>query len=404
MNSKKGTNNQDIKRQNKLLILKMIATGSGLSRVDIAHKTGLTKMTVGNLIAELIEENLISESEHTSGSETENKYGRKPITFSISDRSPCTLGILIKRELCQLIIGDLSGTILDSIKYTYESMNSASELLELLYEGYRQLQARTHRRIIYIGISSVGPIDTQKGIILNPPFFYGIQDLPITSFFKEKTGLPTYLINDANAGALAEKLYGKMTNVKNYLYLHIMNGIGTGIIINDLLYEGNTGQSGEFGHISINYAGPKCDCGNQGCLELYANIKTMRNSIIEHQSLFPDSPLLKINKPNWENIVSEANRKDPLAEMVLANYCSYIAYALVNMLKILDVSTIITGYTNPGNGDFIERLLQVKLSRALRHRNFGDIIVRHSSFDDNAPLIGSIAFINNKIFNGELPL
>ena len=61
MNSRKGANNHDVKRQNKLLILKMIATGSGFSRVEIARKTGLTKMTVGNLISELIEENLISE-------------------------------------------------------------------------------------------------------------------------------------------------------------------------------------------------------------------------------------------------------------------------------------------------------------------------------------------------------
>lgn len=404
MNSTKGSNNQDVKRKNKLLILKMIATRRGLSRVEIAHHTGLTKMTVGNLISELIEENLVSEKEYAVENAAENKYGRKPMTFSISDQSPCTLGILIKRELCQLIIGDLSGKILDSVTYKYETLRDASELLELLYQGFLQLRSRTERRIIYIGISSVGPIDTRRGIILNPPFFYGIHDLEIASYFQEKTGLPTYLINDANAGALAEKLYGAMIDDKNYLYLHIMNGIGAGIIINDVLYEGNTGQSGEIGHISINYAGPKCDCGNQGCLELYANIRIMRNTIQEYRVLFPDSPLLNIEKPIWEDIIFEANNKDPLAEMVLANYCSYVSYALVNVLKIMNVSTIVIGYTNPGGGDFIEKLLQVKLSQALPSRNFGTVTVKHSSFDDNAPLIGSIAFINNKIFNGELQL
>lgn len=404
MNNNKGTNNQDIKRQNKLLILKMIATGTGLSRVEIAHATGLTKMTVGNLISELMEENLICEKEGVSENETEKKYGRKPVVFSISGQSPCTLGILIKRELCQLIIGDLSGAILDSVTYVYESLNDTSELLNLLYEGYLYLQARTERKIIYIGISSVGPIDSQKGIILNPPFFYGIHDVAITDFFREKTGLPAYLINDANAGALAEKLYGMMKDVKNYLYLHIMNGIGAGVIINDLLYEGNTGQSGELGHISINYAGPACDCGNRGCLELYANISAMRDMITEHSALFPDSPLLLVGKPNWEDIVGAANQKDPLAEMVLASYCSYVSYALINILKILNVSYVVTGYTNPGGGDFIEQILQAKLSRAFPRRDFGHIVVKHSSFDDNAPLIGSIAFINNKIFNGELPL
>ena len=69
------------------------------------------------------------------------------MTFSVSDQSPCTLGILIKRELCQLIIGDLSGTILDSITYTYESLGNAMELLDLLYEGYLLLQSRTRRKL-----------------------------------------------------------------------------------------------------------------------------------------------------------------------------------------------------------------------------------------------------------------
>lgn len=404
MSSNKGNNNQDIKRHNKLLILKMIATGHKLSRVEIAHKIGLTKMAVGNLISELIEENLISETEYVPHSENETKNGRKPVVLSISDQSPCTLGILIKRELCQLIIGDLSGAILDSITYTYESLNNASELLDLLYQGYLQLQRQTRRKIIYIGISSVGPINMQEGVILNPPFFYGIHDLEITSYFEEKTGLPTYLINDANAGALAEKLYGMMRNDRNYLYLHIMNGIGAGIIINDVLYEGNTGQSGEIGHCSINFAGPECDCGNHGCLELYANIRVMRNEIYEHRTLFPESPLLNIRKPNWEDIIKEANNKDTLAMMVMSNYCSYISYALINILKILNVSAIVTGYTNPGSGNFIEQCLQSKISHALHYEGSDNITVIHSFFDDNAPLIGSIAFINNKIFNGELSL
>lgn len=404
MTRQKGTNNQDVKRQNKLLILKMIATGNGLSRVEIANTTGLTKMTVGNLISELLEEHLISEKSYDTEYETENKYGRRPVTFSISDQSPCTLGILIKRELCQLIIGDLSGAILDSITYTYESLGNAMELLDLLYEGYLLLQSRTKRKIIYIGISSVGPIDTSKGIILNPPFFYGIHDLEITNYFREKTGLPTYLINDANAGALAEKLYGMMGNVKDYIYLHIMNGIGIGIIINDVLFEGSTGQSGELGHTSINYAGPKCDCGNQGCLELYANVPAMRKSIREYSVQFPESPLPAMEKPIWEDIVGAANAGDSLAKMVLVDYCSYLSHALISVLKILNISTIITGYTNPGDGTFIEEVLQTKLSNALLSRNFGTITVKHSFFDDNAPLIGSISFINNKIFNGELPI
>ena len=130
----------------------------------------------------------------------------------------------------------------------------------------------------------------------------------------------------------------------------------------------------------------------------------MRESICEYRSQFPESPLSSMEKPIWEDIVKAANTGDSLAKMVLAEYCSYLSHALISVLKILNISTIIAGYTNPGRGTFIEEVLQTKLSNALLFQNFGTITVKHSFFDDNAPLIGSISFINNKIFNGELPI
>ena len=75
-----------------------------------------------------------------------------------------------------------------------------------------------------------------------------------------------------NASALAEKLYGNGRNISDFVYIGVTNGIGSGIISNDNLFAGEMGFSGEIGHTTINYEGPKCACGNTGCLELYASI------------------------------------------------------------------------------------------------------------------------------------
>ena len=189
---------------------------------------------------------------------------------------------------------------------------------------------------------------------MNPPYFYGIENFPITSIIHKITGLPTFLVNDANAGALAEKLYGIGKDIPNFTYLHIMNGIGSGLVLKDSLYEGDTGQSGEIGHTSINFAGPQCACGNKGCLDLYANVDNMRQKVFELSPFYPASPLASVSHPTWYDIVDCANRKDALAIIVIEEFCSYVSYALINTLNLLNIATLIVGYDSSLNGFIIE--------------------------------------------------
>ena len=207
------------------------------------------------------------------------------------------------------------------------------------------------------------------------------------------------LVNDANAGALAEKVYGFGKDISNFTYLHIMNGIGAGLVLKEELYNGDTGQSGEIGHTSINFAGPQCACGNRGCLDLYANVDNMRQKILELKNIYPRSPLAHKDRPSWRNIIDSAGRKDSLAIMVLDEFCSYISYALINMLNLLNISTLIIGYDSSGEEYVIEEMLRTKLSHSLQSVNFDNITVMHSSFNGDAPLIGSIAYVADKIFS-----
>ena len=85
--------------------------------------------------------------------------------------------------------------------------------------------------------------------------------------------VPVFIENEANAGAYGEKVFGNTKNFSNIIYVSINVGIGIGIIINNELYKGINGFSGEMGHMAIDFNGPKCSCGNRGCWELYASEK-----------------------------------------------------------------------------------------------------------------------------------
>ncbi|MBS6194136.1 MAG: ROK family transcriptional regulator [Clostridiales bacterium] len=401
MKSKTGSNILDVKIQNRMLVLKHIAMSDAISRVDISRITGLSKMTVGNIVTELLSVGLIQE---VNTPQFSANYGRKPIMLALSENSPCICGILIKRELCQIVLSDLGGKIFFRLEHVYEVLHSKQELLDIIWSLFSKCRKQTLRKILAIGIASVGPLDSEQGIILKPPYFYGIENLPIVSIFREKTGLPVFLVNDATAGAFAEKLFGAGIDTPNFAYLHIMNGIGAGFVLNHTLYDGDSGQSGEIGHTSINFDGPFCACGNRGCLDLYANVNNMRRRIQDLAPFYPSSPLTSILTPSWIDIVTAGNQHDTLATSVLEDFCSYIAYSLTNTINLLNLSTIIVGYNSANNGRIIEDLLQHKLAALSLSAKHHPLSIFHSTFHGDAPLIGSVALIADKVFNLKLPL
>ena len=403
MQEKTGSNIQDVKSKNRMLVLKHIATGSGISRVDIARSTGLSKMTVGNIVTELLSSGLAEETTNASNNTSAN-YGRRPILLTLAQNSPCICGMLIKRKLCQVVLSDLGGRIFKQVDSPYNTLDSSEDLLQILLKAYNECAGSTERRITAIGIASLGPLDSSRGIILNPPYFYGIENLPIVSIISKNTGLPVFLVNDATAGAFSEKLFGSGTSISNFAYLHIMNGIGAGFILNHALYDGDSGQSGEIGHTSINFDGPLCACGNRGCLDLYANLDNLQQRIKELAPFYSNSPLSTPKTPSWLDIISAGNQHDPLAITVLEEFCSYIAYSLTNPLNLLNLSTIIVGYDSDGTNTIIEDLLYHKLSKITLTAKFNPLSILHSTFGGNAPLIGSVALAADKIFSGHLTL
>lgn len=397
-----GSKITDIKQHNRLLVLRHIATRPMISRADLAEATGLSKMAVGNMVDDLMELNLVGETKISADG---SFYGRPPGALYISEHSPLICGMLIKRSVFQVVLADLSGSLVGRKEICYGRLVQKEDIADKLVKAYTELMKKQKRSVIAVGISSIGPVDSGRGIILNPPFFQGISNVEIVRDIQERTELPAFLINDANAGALAEKLYGDAQDEKNFAYLHIMNGIGLGCVLDNKLYRGNSGQSGEIGHTSINFMGPRCECGNVGCLELYANVENLCKRVRELEVIL-DRPVIPENggELGWKAVVDGANAGNQTAVMALEEFCGYIAYAMTNILNLLDFSHIIVGYDSSVSGDVVERLLKSKLESRALSAAYRGIEVQRSVFGGDAPLIGAIACIAERIFNMSLPV
>jgi len=229
-----------------------------------------------------------------------------------------------------------------------------------------------------IGIAAAGAIDIEKGLVTLSPNLPGWRDIPLRDMVGEKYGVKTFLINDASAAALGEHHFGAGKGVSNLIMLTVGTGIGGGIIINGKLYLGPSGSAGEIGHMTIDVNGPKCSCGNIGCLERLVSGTAVAEEAIRRLSQGEKSSLTEIVGGKIKSITAEkvslaAQNGDSLALEVISKAATYLGIGLVNLVNIFNPEMIIIGGGLAKMGDLL-------LEPARR-------VVRESAFQLSARLV-----------------
>ncbi|MDI6814723.1 MAG: ROK family protein, partial [Dehalococcoidales bacterium] len=199
-----------------------------------------------------------------------------------------------------------------------------------------------------ISIAAAGAIDFERGLVTLSPHLPGWNDIPLRDIVKERYEVNTFLMNDASAAALGEYHLGVGRGVNNLVLLTVGTGIGGGIIINGKLYSGPCGSAGEVGHMTIDVNGPRCGCGNIGCLETLASGTAMAQEAIRRISQGERSSLTKAVMGKIENITAEkvgvaAQGGDPLALEVISKAATYLGVGMVNLVNIFNPEMIIVG-------------------------------------------------------------
>jgi len=209
-----------------------------------------------------------------------------------------------------------------------------------------------------ISIAAAGAIDFEKGLITSSPNLPGWHDVPLRDIVREKYKVNTFLINDASAAALGEHHFGVGQGVNNLILLTVGTGIGGGIIINGKLYFGASGSAGEIGHMTIDVNGPKCNCGNTGCLETLASGTAVAKEAIRRIREGEKSSLTEIVGGKVENITAEkvaiaAQSGDSLASEVILKAATYLGVGMVNLVNIFNPELIIIGGGMAKMGDLL---------------------------------------------------
>ena len=248
-----------------------------------------------------------------------------------------------------------------------------------------------------ICIAAAGAIDVDKGIITLSPNLPGWHDIPLRDMVKERCGLETYLINDANAAALGEHRFGAGKGVSDMLFLTVSTGIGGGIIIGGELYSGASGGAGEMGHMTIDTDGPVCTCGNNGCLEQLASGTAMAREAKQRLNNGKQSKLLemvdgKIDEVTAAQISVAAQAGDSLAQEVVSRAAMYLGIGLASLVNIFNPEMIVIGGSVSKMGSMLfDPAIAVVQDRAFPLLARAVSIVRAQNIDD-AGLLGAAVF------------
>jgi predicted NBD/HSP70 family sugar kinase len=263
---------EHIRLNNRTLVMQTLYRSGLQSRADLARETGLTRVTVSDLISELMGENLVIEL----GQRQESRPGK-----------PATL-LDINRVAFQIVSLDLSGhTRLRGAVLSLDGAVLSSSEVELagargeaafdkVAELLAQVIARATAPILGVGIGSPGIVD-RAGVVRNAPNL-GWRDQPLQARLQDATGLPVRVVNDANAAVLAEHSFGGADH--DLLLVKVGHGVGAGLLIGGRAIFGERFAAGEIGHVVIGTDdGPLCVCGKSGCLEAWLSVPRLTAAI-----------------------------------------------------------------------------------------------------------------------------
>jgi len=399
-----GANHSIVKQRNRAIIFRAIRAFGPVARVELARRTGLNAATVTNIVDELIAARLVGETGYGL-----SRVGRKPIFLEVNSSARFTLGVDIARAAITGAIVDLGGGIVECINESagpwLTSETVVSTVNHLIARLLARLSPAARAAVTGIGIGAPGPLSLRSGRFLAPPSFGAWDDLALQAEVEARFHLPTRVDNNGNTSALAELWFGAGQGVENFVLLNLGTGVGAGLVLDGDLYRGDHDLAGELGHVGINVDGPRCACGNYGCLEMYVSVPRVLASVRAALSTGEPSVVRELLDARGEVTVAAlivaARGEDPLATRVFADVARYLAAGIVTIAHAFDPHLILIGRELASAGDLLLDPVRAEVRRRVFPVLRDGVRIEVAALPD-APVIGAATLALREFFHAPL--
>lgn len=338
---------RDLRDINQTIFLHLIRDRQPISRADIVKATGLQPGTVSAIVNRLIKQKLIYE-----GVEGPSSGGRPPKYLHVNAESAYVLAIDLGVKQSIYAVSDFNGRILTQ-RSVLTGGNPETFLRSLSREIHAQVKTQYPRaRFEAVGVSVPGLVDRAAGtVIVSPNLAW--QAVPIRALLEEELELPVYVENDANAAAFAELWYGPLDEVsaRTLLSVLVVEGLGTGLIINGELHVGTSIGLGGFGHMTMDPNGSICSCGRRGCWETFAS---NRATLDRYNSLNKRKSAVR----NVTELIALAAKGDVVALETLQTTARYLGEGIASLVHGLSPEVVVIGGEITGAWSMIKPIVE----------------------------------------------
>lgn len=334
------------KRRKNYTILQILREKGPMSRYDLAKATGYSPGAINPEVDRLVEAGYLVEL-----GPGRSNGGRPPTFLNLNPRFGYVLGLDFHGYEIMAVLVDFAGEVREQIEETLEPAEGKKKVVSKLFKTIRKLlgvSGMDDGKVLGIGVAVPGTLDSKTGVSLFYPGIEDWRDVPLRDLISMEFDKPTFVEQNIRAMTLAEKYWGQGKRVENFLCVGVRSGIGMGIVIGGELYRGKRGMAGELGHITIDRNGPRCRCGNRGCLEALASgraILERGKRLLQEET---NSLLKKWVGEGVENltidmVVRAGRENDPLALDLLREMGEYLGIGVANIINILNPELVIIG-------------------------------------------------------------
>lgn len=291
------------------------------------------------------------------------------------------------------------GVVNEEGEFLYEnsietsSVDSAQDLAALIRKDIGKKYPLTG-----VGVGAPSANETTQCIEHAPNLNWG-DIVPLKDIFESEFGVETAVVNDANAAAIGEKIFGEAVDMDNFAVITLGTGIGLGTFVNGQLLIGANGLAGELGHTVVRRDGRECNCGKFGCLETYIAKNGIVNTAKEKLEFSSGGSMLQSISPSNlspTEIFKAARRDDPVSLEVVDTVTKDLAFAISYLINILDPECIFLSGGIAKNGNLLKRKTEKHLKSFVLPNLRDKATVKISALNDrNSGILGAVASVRD---------
>ena len=372
----RGINRTLQKESNIKQIIQLLYRLETCSRVSLAKEMNLTQAAMTKRINPLIESGLIEEV-----SLIDTDAGRKPKQLKLSSRKFSIIAGRINRDYVIAAVFNLCGELVHEISSSFDRDSKPEDVFETFKGMISEVMGHTSSQILGIGVAVPGPFNMFTNTVTLVSGFAGWNRIDIKCDLEKCFNLPVFLEQDANCGALAELWCRKDNRYNNIVYVTADRGVGSCLVVDGCVYHGNVGYAGEFGHMSINFNGPICECGNHGCLELYCSTNALEK---RYREISGSNEIVKI--PQIFDLVKSGDEK---AREAYDEILKYLAFGCASIVNVMNPDVIIFADKITGGGEYFLTTMRRYLKQFLMNEVYSDLAIEVSTFAGDPTVLGA---------------